>query len=67
MALARKKLSLKIRLLNDLNRAACVHVTCEEEMRYCRELGVTAPMAIIPNPVDIKEYKHEKSDNIFRL
>ena len=62
-----KKLSLKIRLLNDLNRAACVHVTCEEEMRYCRELGVTAPMAIIPNPVDIKEYKHEKSDNIFRL
>lgn len=62
-----KKLSLKIRLLNDLNRAACVHVTCEEEMRVCRELGVTAPIAIIPNPADIKEYKCEKSDNIFRL
>lgn len=62
-----KKLSLKLRLLNDLNRAACVHVTCEDEMRYCRELGVTAPIAIIPNPVEIKTYEEKKRDDIFRL
>lgn len=62
-----KKLSLKLRLLNDLNRAACVHVTCEDEMRYCRELGVTAPIAVIPNPVEIKTYEEKKRDDIFRL
>lgn len=47
-----KKLSLKWRLLDDLNNAACVHCTCEEEMRHCRELGVTAPIAVITNPVE---------------
>lgn len=62
-----KKISLKVRLLNDLNNAACVHVTCEDEMRYCRNLGVTAPIAIIPNPVEIKEYSQKKKDNIFRV
>ena len=62
-----KMLSLKWRLLDDLNRAACIHVTCREEMEYCRDLGVTAPIAIIPNPVEIKEYTECKKDCIFRL
>ena len=62
-----KKLSLKWRLLNDLNHAACIHVTCEEEMRYCRDLGVTSPIAIIPNPVEIKDYRFKKEDDKFRL
>lgn len=62
-----KMLSLKWRLLDDLNRAACIHVTCREEMEHCRDLGVTAPIAIIPNPVEIKEYIECKKDGIFRL
>lgn len=62
-----KKLSLKSRLLRDLNHAACVHVTCEEEMRHCRNLGVTAPIAIVPNPVEIKDYPYKKEDAKFRL
>lgn len=62
-----KMLSLKWRLLDDLNRAACIHVTCREEMEHCRDLGVTAPIAIIPNPVEIKEYTECKKDDIFRL
>lgn len=62
-----KELSLKIRLLHDLNRAACVHTTCEEEMIHCRRLGVTSPIAIIPNPIEIKNYTERKKDNIFRL
>ena len=62
-----KKLSLRIRLLGNLNRAACVHVTCDEEMRYCRELGVTSPVAVIPNPVEIRDYPFEKEDDVFRL
>lgn len=62
-----KFLSLKLRLLNDLNNAACVQVTCMDEMRYCRELGVTSPIAVIPNPIEIKEYTEKKKDDIFRL
>lgn len=62
-----KRLSLKWRLLRDLNRAACVHVTCEEEMRHCRNLGVTSPIAVIPNPVEIKDYPYRKEDDIRRI
>lgn len=62
-----KKISLKWRLLDDLNKAACVQVTCEEEMVHCRNLGVTAPIAIIPNPVEIKDYLFRKEDNIRRI
>lgn len=62
-----KKLSLKFRLLDDLNNAACIHATCVDEMKYCRELGITSPIAIIPNPIEIKEYTAKKKDNIFRL
>lgn len=62
-----KKLSLKWRLLEDLNKAACVQVTCEDEMAHCRSLGVTAPIAIIPNPVEIKDYPFRKEDNIRRI
>ena len=62
-----KMLSLKFRLLRDLNKAACVHVTCEDEMVHCRQLGVTSPIAIIPNPVEIKDYPYQKNDSIFRL
>lgn len=59
--------SLKLRLLRDLNQAACVHVTCNEERRHCRELGVTSPIAVIPNPIDIKDYPHRKEDEVFRI
>lgn len=62
-----KKLSLWWRLKDDLNRAACVHVTCADEMNYCRQLGITAPIAIIPNPVEIIDYAEQKQDDIFRL
>lgn len=62
-----KKLSLKWRLLDDLNRAACVHVTCDEEMFHCRNLGVTSPIAVIPNPVEIKDYPYKKLDNVRRI
>lgn len=62
-----KMFSLKWRLLNDLNHAACVHVTCEDEMRHVRELGVTSPIAVIPNPVEIRDYEYRKEDHVFRL
>ena len=62
-----KRLSLKLRLLKDLNKAACVHVTCEEEMKHCRNLGVCSPIAVIPNPVEIKDYPCHKEDGVRRI
>ena len=62
-----KKLSLKLRLLKTLNKAACIQVTFIDEMIHCRNLGITSPIAIIPNPIEIKEYTETKKDNIFRL
>ncbi len=62
-----KRISLKWRLLDDLNRAACVHVTCEEEMKHCRALGVKSPIAVIPNPVEVKTYLPMQTDDIFRV
>ena len=62
-----KKISLKIRLLKDLNHAACVHVTCIDELKYCRALGIKSPIAVIPKPVEIKDYKYRKEDNVCRL
>lgn len=35
----------------DLREAACIHVTCEEEMRHVRALGYKTPVAVIGNPV----------------
>lgn len=62
-----KKISLKLRLLRNFNRAACVHVTCMDELRHCRDLGITAPIAVIPNPVEIKEYSFIKKKDRFRI
>ena len=62
-----KKFSLWWRLKRDLNEAACVHVTCMEEMMHCRNLGITSPMGVIPNPVEIKDYPIQKNDNVFRF
>ena len=49
----KKQLFLKLFLMNDLNKAATVHVTCSEEMQHLRNLGVKSPVAVIPNPVNI--------------
>lgn len=62
-----KKISLKWRLLDDLNKAACVHTTCKDEMMHCRNLGVNSPIAVIPNPVEIKDFDIKKSGDVFRL
>jgi glycosyltransferase involved in cell wall biosynthesis len=53
----KKKLFLKLFLLKDLNKAATVHATCLEEMQHLRNLGVKSPIAVIPNPVSIKNYE----------
>ncbi len=62
-----KLLSLRLRLLKDLNRAACIHATCEDEMVHCRRIGVHAPIAVIPNPTPTPSARFEKDDDVFRV
>ena len=49
----KKQIFLKLFLMNDLNKATCVHTTCIEEMQHLRNLGVKSPIAVIPNPINI--------------
>lgn len=49
-----KKLALSFYQRRQLQQAACVQVTCDDELRYYRELGFTNPVALIPNPVEIE-------------
>jgi glycosyltransferase involved in cell wall biosynthesis len=49
----KKNIFLKLFLMNDMQKAACIHVTCREEMEHLRKLGVKSPVAVVPNPIDI--------------
>lgn len=51
----KKKLMLRAWFKSDILGANCIHATCEDEMRYCRQFGYKGPIAIIPNPVVIPE------------
>jgi len=53
----KKRLFLKLFLMNDLQKAAAVHATCTEEMLHLRNIGVKSPIAVIPNPVSINNEK----------
>lgn len=50
-----KKAALLLYERRLLQEAACIHVTCTEEMEYYRLLGFTNPVAIIPNPLEVCE------------
>ena len=43
----------------DLRSAACIHATCDQEMRHYWALGYKNPVAIIPNPVPIPDFIQE--------
>lgn len=46
-----KKTALFLYQRRQLEQAACIHVTCKEEMDAYRSLGLTNPVAVIPNPI----------------
>ena len=50
-----KKLLRCVIFDKDLREAACIHVTCEEEMQHVRALGFTNPVAVIANPIFLPE------------
>lgn len=52
----KKKLALSVYQLNDLNQAACIHVTAPSEADSVRRLGIKNPLAIIPNGINLKSF-----------
>jgi glycosyltransferase involved in cell wall biosynthesis len=54
----KKSIFLKLFLQNDLQKAACIHATCTEEMKHLRNLGIKSPIAVIPNPIDITDIEN---------
>lgn len=43
-------------LRRDLESADCIHATSEAEARHIRSYGVTRPIAVIPNCLDVSAY-----------
>lgn len=52
----KKKLALMLYQMKDLQRAACIFTTAEMEAQHVRELGVKAPMSVIPNGIETDGY-----------
>ncbi len=53
-----KKMMFALSLKSDLNKATVVQATSIGEMQHLRNLGVTSPIAVIPNPVYIEPENH---------
>lgn len=52
----KKKLGMLLYQKNDLEKAVCIHSTCELEKSNIRNLGFSNPIPIIPNGVDISKF-----------
>lgn len=53
----KKKIAMWLYQRKDLQNAAGILTTAVMEAEHCRGIGLTAPMAIIPNGIDVSEYQ----------
>lgn len=53
----KKLLALYLYQKKDLQKAACILATAQLEADNIRDLGISAPIAIIPNGIDVSEYE----------
>lgn len=51
----KKKLAGQLFTNRALHHAACLHALCESEYRSIREYGLTSPVCVIPNGVDLPD------------
>lgn len=59
----------KIPMLNlwfnkDIMQASCLHATCQQEAKYCRQFGYKGPIAVIPNAVVFPEGVELKGESL---
>lgn len=63
-----KKLAvLKLFLHNDIQKAACILATADEEKNSVRNLGFTNPIAVIPNGIEFSDYPCRTSDYLTKV
>lgn len=60
----KKKLAMILYQKKDLQKAAAILTTADMEAKHLRELGLTAPLAVIPNGIDVTEYQCRTADFI---
>jgi len=59
-----KKIAWKLFQKKALQNASCVHVTDKAELEAVRNLGITSPIALVPNGINLDEFKSMNSQNI---
>ena len=60
----KKKIAMMLYQKNDLQKAAAILTTADMEARHLRELGLKAPLAVIPNGIDVTEYQCRPEDSL---
>jgi glycosyltransferase involved in cell wall biosynthesis len=60
----RKKIAWLLFQKKVLQRASCIHVTAISEMKAVRNLGITTPIAVVENGVQIDEFSQVKDSVI---
>lgn len=56
----KKKVAMLLYQKKDLQKASCILATSQMEFKNIRSLGIVAPIAVIPNGIDISEYNCRK-------
>jgi len=54
-SLLKKRAALWLYEKRNLREAACIHALCEAELKAVRALGLTNPVAVVPNGVDLPD------------
>lgn len=62
----KKKIALFLYQKKDLENAACILATSDMEATNIRNLDISTPIAIIPNGIDVSEYKCRKDEAIVK-
>ena len=53
----KKRVALKLFQMDMFKKAACLHATEENELKAIRKLGIKTPVALIPNGIEMSEFK----------
>ena len=59
----KKRIAMALYQMADLQKANCILATALMEANNMRNLGIKAPIAIIPNGIDVSEYKCRTIDS----
>ncbi|MFT6904714.1 MAG: glycosyltransferase involved in cell wall biosynthesis [Oleiphilaceae bacterium] len=54
----RKKIAWHLFQKKALQQASVVHVTCEDELKAVRALGITTPIALVPHGINYDDYQN---------